>query len=452
MSTQPTLEILIGDVRAKLRELKAAGRKVKMVMTSPPYFGLRCYGTEPQIWGGAPECLHQWDAEKKIHRGGPQGPGGVLGEKDMSARDAVGDILPGSTCRNCGAWMGEIGLEPRMSMWVEHIVEVFDMVWDVLEDDGTLWVNFGDSYAQGGRGADTGSNLGGSRRNQRESRLANNRTHDKSLGEKQLMGQPWRAAFALQDAGWILRQDIIWAKPAPMPESIRDRFTKSHEYLFLFAKQRKYYFDQDAVKEPVSGGAHARGPGNKKNSYTTLYEETGDPKHHTKAGLVAFADRERAKRAGVNPKADIPDGWVADPGPHTAVAHSQGEKTLGRKQQDLKDADGFGHGPGWRVKANESFSAAVTDLVPSRNKRSVWWIPAEPYAGAHYATFPTGLVRPCVLAGSAPGDTVMDIFGGSGTVGAVAAEYGRSCILIDLDPRNEKLMLDRQPDTPGFAL
>lgn len=451
MST-PKLEILIGDVREQLSALKAAGRKVQMVMTSPPYWGLRCYDTKPQVWGGTPDCPHFLEDLPSLHRGGPQGPTGDRATRDTSARDVIGDFKPGRTCRLCGAWIGELGLEPTPMLWVEHIVEVFDLVWDVLADNGTLWVNFGDSYAQGGRGSDTGSTLGHTRRNQQQSRRANVRTRYKELGEKQLIGQPWLAAFALQQAGWVLRQDIIWAKPAPMPESIRDRFTKSHEYLFLFAKNKKYYFNQEAIREPVSGGAHARGPGNKKNSYTTLYEETQDPKHRTKAGLVAFAERERAKRAGVNPKADIPDGWATGLGKHTAIAHSTGDKTVGRKEQDLKDADGFGHGPGWRNKQNASFSAAVTNLVPTRNKRSVWWVPSEPYAGAHYATFPTGLVRPCVLAGSAPGDVVLDIFGGSGTVGEVALEYGRNAVLIDLDPRNEKLMRERCKETPGLAL
>jgi len=202
----------------------------------------------------------------------------------------------------------------------------------------------------------------------------------------------------------------------------------------------------------VSGGAHARGPGNKKNSYTTLYEETGDPKHRTKAGLVAFAERERAKRSGVNPKADFPDGWASGSTPHTAVAHSTGEKTLGRKSQDLKDADGFGHGPGWRNKQNASFSAAVTDLVPTRNKRSVWTIPSEPYSGAHFATFPTGLVRPCILAGSKAGDTVLDPFFGSGTTGQVALELGRSVIGCELNPEYAKLARERCNVTPGLAL
>ena len=413
----PTLEIMIGDVRAKLLELKARGQKVKMVVTSPPYWGLRDYGTEPQIWGGHPNCSHpRLVLAGSIHRGGPQGKTGALITRDRTAADAVKDRRCGEFCLDCGAWRGELGLEPTPQLWVEHIVEVFALVWEVLEDDGTLWVNFGDCYTDGGRGKDTGSTLEGSRDNQKEARKATTRTMFKGLGPKNLVGQPWRAAFALQDWGWTLRQDIIWAKPSPMPESVRDRFTKAHEYLFLFSKQPRYYFDQEAIKEPVTGGAHARGN-------------------------------------GVNPKAMKPvAGHDHGPGAHDHLDFAKPKKLNGRAERGLSHAGKFGHEAGWRNKQNESFSGAVNGLVDKRNKRSVWWITSEPYPEAHYATFPTALVRTPILAGSRPGDTVLDIFGGSGTVGEVGNEYGRNVILIDLNPANEALMRDRCSQTPGLPL
>lgn len=188
--------------------------------------------------------------------------------------------------------------------------------------------------------------------------VSRNRKPPANFKPKDLMGQPWMLAFALRADGWYLRQDIIWAKPNPMPESVTDRCTKAHEYIFLLTKSARYYYDAEAIKETVNGGAHARGPGNKTHKGTTAYEQ-GSTEHRTKAGLVDYAKRQRA--IGVGPKA-------ADAGSGT--------------------------------KYNESFSASITDLVSTRNKRSVWEIATEPFPEAHFATFPTELVKPCILAGT----------------------------------------------------
>ena len=412
----PHLEIMIGDVREMLRELIARKVKVRTVVTSPPYWGLRDYGTEPQIWGGDLFHVHEWVSAGKRHRGGPQGTTGARATRDTTAH--VQNWRCGEECTICGAWKGQLGLEPNPAMWVEHIVEIFRLVREVLAEDGTVWVNFGDCYVDRGRGPDLKSTLQGSRSNQTESRKVSHRAGFKGLASKNMIGQPWRAAFALQDDGWILRQDIIWHKPAPMPESCKDRFTKAHEYVFLLAKKKRYFFDRGAIQEPVSGTAHARGK-------------------------------------GVNPKArtmPVVAGWANGNGTHSPVDHARPLKERGREEQGLATATKFGHGKGWRNKQNESFSGSVNELVPTRNRRDVLTVPPEPYKRAHYATFPSGLVRPFILAGSAPGDTTLDIFGGSGTVGQVSLEYGRNCILIDLDPRNQELMLERCNITPGLAL
>jgi len=174
---------------------------------------------------------------------------------------------------------------------------------------------------------------------------------------KDLLGIPWRVAFALQAAGWYLRSDIIWSKPNPIPESVTDRPTKAHEYIFLLSKQERYYYDAEAIKESVSGTAHARG-------------------------------------SGVHPKSAE---------------------------------------PGSGIKQNSSFSAAVRHLVDDRNKRSVWHVATQPYSGSHFATFPEALIEPCILAGSRPGDLVLDPFIGSGTVGAVCERFGRRWVGTDLN-------------------
>lgn len=231
---------------------------------------------------------------------------------------------------------GQIGLEASPDEYVARLVEVFREARRVLTRDGTMWLNLGDSYGW---------------RRSRERR-------------KNLLGIPWRTAFALQADGWNLRQEIIWAKPAPMPESVKDRFTRSHETIFLFSKSRKYYFDADAVKEKAV------------SDITIQCSRENNKKNHT---------------AGQKPHAGTLDT----------------------------------NGDGWR------------------NKRDVWTIPPEPYRGAHFATFPAELARTCIKTGSARGDTVLDMFSGSGTVGVACILEGREYIGIELNPDYVKLQEER---------
>jgi site-specific DNA-methyltransferase (cytosine-N4-specific) len=303
---------------------------------------------------------------------------------------------------------------------VRHQVEVFREIWRVLKDDGTVWMNFGDSYV-GSWGAQSRdySGIGVSATSARQVQAAQRKrsgtgtVRERGLKPKDLVGMPWRVAFALQADGWYLRQDIIWAKPCPMPESVRDRCTKAHEYIFLLTKRAEYYYDADAIKEPVTGGSHPRGNG-------------VNPKAAGTGVGWGYADDEK-------PRTKYPSGWDGTLGTsHKAIDHNRPNAP--------------------RSKQNASFSGAVTGLVDTRNKRSVWTIPPEPYPDAHYATFPSGLVRPCILAGTRPGDLVLDPFGGSGTVGAVALEYGRNAILIDINPTNERLMRARMAEHTGQAI
>lgn len=265
---------------------------------------------------------------------------------------------------------GQIGLEPTLDEWLSKMLAVFAEVHRILKRDGTLWVNMGDSYAS---------------------------AQTVGYKPKDLIGQPWRLALALQHAGWWLRQDIVWHKPNPMPETLSDRCTKAHEYLFLLSKAEKYYFDFDCFQEPVSGTAHARG-------------------------------------SGVNPKAGwkSPDGWDTSTGNGShGTIHRQGREK--------------GKTP--RAKQNNSFSAAVKDLVLTRNRRSVWTVPTEGFKGAHFATFPPKLIEPCILAGSRPGDLVLDPFMGSGTTAQVAQALGRQWIGCELNPEYGHMIEERTQQT-----
>ena len=301
--------IEFGDCRETMRRWKEQGVKAQTCVTSPPYYGLRDYGHD-----------------------------------------------------------GQIGLEETPEQYIKAMVEVFRCVWDVLADDGTLWLNIGDSYGAVGGNTYAGFNerwsgTGGD--NSKQNATLSGVTDRKiitGLRPKNLLGIPWRVAFALQADGWYLRQDIIWHKPNPMPESVQDRCTKAHEYIFLMSKSQKYYYDIDSIKIPV------------KQDWGT--RDRSDGKYHNEG-------------SGLQP-------------------HSGLEK---------------------------SYEMA--------NKRSVWTVTTKPYKGAHFATFPSDLITPCILAGAPAGGVVLDPFMGSGTTAAVAVLNGRNYLGCELNPVYKDLQHER---------
>ncbi len=320
---------------------------------------------------------------------------------------------------------GQLGLEATPAEYVARMVAVFGAVRRVLRPDGTLWLNIGDSYAGGGNGGGGSFAKDGIRcaepgtDKNKATRYGSMRTPD-GLKPKDLCGIPWRLAFALQADGWWLRQDIIWHKPNPMPESVRDRCTKAHEYVFLLSKSERYYFDAEAVQEAASPEA----PGNKSHAAADAYE-AGDEHHRTKSGLVRYAAKARAWKT--------PDGWDTSKGEggHGAIHRKGREK--GRVQR-AKDGAGSARPPGSRPHSLSDFEASHERAYLRRNKRSVWTICTQPFPEAHFATFPEALVEPCVLAGSPKGGTVLDPFAGAGTTGLVAAKLGRAFVGIELNP------------------
>jgi len=295
---------------------------------------------------------------------------------NLDCRDALNFyVRPGSvqTCvtsppyfglRNYGV-EGQLGLEQTPDEYVANMVEVFRAVRDVLADDGTLWLNIGDSYNAAGR-TGHGTRVGFKQGTNRASAEGadNCRPSVDGLKPKDLIGIPWRVAFALQADGWFLRQDIIWHKPNPMPESVRDRCTKAHEYIFLLSKSERYYFDNEPIREPVKA---------------TSGKINGAPLR----------------------------------GAH--VLEEGGRRTAKREYAVIKGA----------------------------NRRSVWTVATRPYKGAHFATFPPALIEPCILAGSRPGDIVLDPFMGSGTTAQVALQHGRRAIGCELNPAYIQLIHER---------
>lgn len=323
-----TVRIIPGDVFAGLATLPDAS--VHCCVTSPPYWGLRDYGVE-----------------------------------------------------------GQIGLEPTPAEYVAKMVAVFREVRRVLRDDGTLWLNLGDSYCSNfGMGAKRDSSWWSTRSGDLEGKgwgsvetaippNSFKKGRPDGLKVKDLVGIPWRVAFAIQADGWYLRSDIIWAKPNPMPESVTDRPTKAHEYLFLLSKSERYHYDAGAISEQA---------------------ETG------------------GKVGGFTPNAAIADGVK----------------------------------PTGNMIAERGAAYIRKD---TRNKRTVWTIPTEPFPGAHFAVMPTALVKPCILAGCPTGGTVLDPFTGSGTVAVVALENGCGFVGCELNPEYVEIAKKRVGNvTPAMLL
>jgi DNA modification methylase len=366
-----------GDCRDSLRALAAAGVKVQTCVTSPPYFGLRDYGVD-----------------------------------------------------------GQIGLEETPEEFIAELVEVFRCVRDVLDDDGTLWVNMGDSYNAGTNkpsGASKTADVGGWTTRSGDAAGAR-RVSDPTCKVKDLMGIPWMLAFALRADGWYLRQDIIWHKPNPMPESVTDRCTKAHEYLFLLSKSPRYYFDDEAIKEPATGGMTGR---------AATFDRSGNAvSAHVIPGQSAAQHRARPQQARARELAQ--NGGLTPA--HIDAIRAVGITDAGKAQ---RTQDGFGkNDPSVQALADEAkgvLGGYYREFLMSdtRNRRSVWTIATKPYKGAHFATFPPDLIEPCILAGSRPGDTVLDCFMGSGTTAAVSIQHGRQFIGCELNGDYKTLQDDR---------
>ena len=317
LKSTPQATILLGDVRQRVAEIPDG--TVRCCVTSPPYWGLRDYDND-----------------------------------------------------------GQIGLEQTPDEYVAEMIAVLREVRRVLTDDGTLWLNLGDSYASnpasGGRS--TSTSFHGSPSSETDHATPKRKyVRPDGLKPKDLVGIPWRVAFALQSDGWWLRQDIIWHKPNPMPESVTDRCTKAHEYVFLLTKSARYYYDAEAIAEPAA---------------PSTVDRLTQPNISTQTGST-------------------------------------------------------------RVPGKTNGNMKAVGNVETRNRRSVWTITTKPFKGAHFAVMPEALAESCVLAGSEPGDLVLDPFTGSGTVAVVALRHARNFIGCELNPDYAEIARQRIiDDAPLF--
>lgn len=331
--------IIVGDVMEKLTELSTAS--VDCVVTSPPYWNLRDYGMA-----------------------------------------------------------GQIGLERTPELYIGHMRMIFEQIHRVLKKNGTVWLNLGDSYASTQKNrtqaqALAKTKLRGGVKTQTQS-LVQQRKISEKLRAKNMAGIPWRVALGLQEDGWNLRQDIIWHKTNPMPESVTDRCVRSHEYIFLLSKSSKYYFSHSAIQEPAVTAHEAKWAG------------SGNGLCSEKSWRGTGKSTRRFGRGG---------------------------KNAFRGQGHFRKGKGAANRPGLDLG---EVGAGVM-----RNKRSVWTVSTKPFRGAHFATFPPDLIEPCILAGCPEGGIVLDPFFGAGTVGLVAQKHNRKFIGIELNPKYAKMAAKR---------
>jgi DNA modification methylase len=427
-----------GDVREVLRSLPA--ESVQVVVTSPPYWSLRDYGVEPSVWdapdGGPLAAIcrrgeHDWGDEATA--------ADAYGSQQRWQHDGVsraetpqawvkGAVSQGATCIRCGAWRGALGLEPTPALFVEHMVQVFREVRRVLRKDGTLWLNIGSSYAGGG-GAHVQGEKGqlgnrpvtqGDLVSAADSGFRGSRAKDAAGGykAKDLVPIPWLLGIALQADGWWLRQDIIWHRPNPMPESATDRCTKAHEYLLLLTK--------NGGQPLVWRAKDTREWSYQPDLTETILGPDGEPQPRWR-GFDYYYDADAIR--------EEPTAWPkTEPSLYTEMLAAT-SKVRWYNAGDHDGPEGRKHVRGSSVaEAREGTNHSGVTHPLGRNKRSVWTIPTAPFAEAHFATFPPALVEPPILAGSRPGDVVLDPFLGSGTTAMVARRLGRRAIGIDLNP------------------
>lgn len=370
-------------------------------VTSPPYWGLRDYGTP---------AVHFPEVSYRLFAGLPE------------------VVIP--------AMDSKLGLEETPEAFIGHMVAIFREVYRVLRDDGTLWLNIADTYwGQKGKSGAANSKHVAECINSEAINYADygefrpqDRRHE-IIKPKDLTGIPWMLAFALRADGWYLRQDIIWHKPNPMPESVTDRCTKAHEYIFLLTKSRKYYFDALAIAEPYAD-----------KTYTTF--GAGVSGNGDGSGLVKSENWHNSIDKRQPKEWKVPSGWdtTTGEGGHGNI-HKEG------RTDRIKTKHTFGNRNGQLNRLHSGNNFFATGLA---NKRSVWTVATKPFKEAHFATFPEALIEPCILAGSPLDGIVLEPFAGSNTTGILAIKLQRNYLAAELNPDYIQLSETRDHHENGF--
>lgn len=436
--------LIQGHVLSVLPSLPA--ESVNLVVTSPPYWGLRSYPEAEAVWGGSEDCEHVYSVSNKVENILKESVGdwdrpsrrenakvgsalgcavcgkeikGKLNQKFCSTKclntlsnDDRTNLQPKQPfCVKCGGWRGQLGLEPHPSLYIQHLVEIARELKRVLRKDGSFYLNLGDTYYGGGGNSSKYKRGPQSCVSQNTDKLfpeksvTNSKIRSNWLQPKQLLGMPWRVAIALQGEGWILRNANVWHKPNAMPSSVKDRLNNTYEFVFHFAKNRKYWYDLDAIRvAPVEYELKRRLREKAQGLVTRFKEQKMD-------GLVNPPSQKSGLRTNVKSDTYLTRGK----NPGDVYKSEAGQYAYGGRHSGYFNEDGT---PRFNPK--------------SKNPGDFWKVPTKPFRDAHFAVFPPALIEPIIKSSCPVGGVVLDPFVGSGTTMLVARDLARSCIGIDV--------------------
>jgi len=437
-----TSEIINEHVLDALK--KMPDESVDCVITSPPYYGLRSYKGAETVWGDDPNCAHEWGvniSERIDYTGFERNREGLNKSAetiDGHKRSSVSQIPPviknSSVCSKCGAWKGQLGLEPSYEMYLDHLLMVTAELKRVLKKTGTLFWNMGDTYV--------GGHIGGSFYNKEwniskadvipQIKQGRPQSHVEGMSEKSLMMLPERFAIEMIDQGWILRNKIVWRKCNAMPSSIKDRYSNKWEYVFFFVKSKKYFFDLNAVRKPLADPDRMlRGVSGKRLSQQDLiYAFFGNPPR------------------GINkPRPNIKhDLAVNRKGSYGDPLRTKPYNLKGANPGDVIDTPAVRYKSWYSNAGHEYTHDRKYDI--HEDGGDFLDIPTRPHRFAHFAVYPTTLIVPLVKSGCPPQGVVLDPFAGSGTTGVVAEILGRNSILIEISKEYVEIIKERlQPNS-----
>jgi DNA modification methylase len=451
------IELKIGNVIDKLKEIP--DNSIDCIVTSPPYYGLRSYKGAETIWGGSPRCEHEWTEYVRKGQNGGKSSDKLNIKKSNEQNFQVFEDQRQNMCLKCGAWKGQLGLEPDYKMYLSHLLIVTSEIMRVLKPTGTLWWNMGDSYSGSNQGSgamhksphgiqDVTKGYFAADTN-RKTPLAH-----QDMPSKSLMQLPTRFAIRMVDEqGWILRNTMIWKKRNHMPSSVRDRLANSYEFIFFFTKQKHYFFNLDAVRVPnkVVGVTDMRPPNilRQKLYSNSSYNRSDDPH------LAQFKIKNTNARNG-----DI----SYERKQHLIkVIYSIAKSIRGQSQYNTTATGNFLEGERYAKSNRDALNIlqqqehltveeldSLKDYIQNhfgnpigKNPGDILELSTQPFKGAHFAVFPPKLPEFCIKAGCPKEGVVLDPFAGSGTTMFVAKQLGRSAIGIEISPEYAKIIKQR---------
>jgi len=436
MNNLPLNRILCGNCLEVMRRFP--NECIDMVIFSPPYYGLRDYGEAAKtVWNSNKNCEHEWSEDMiQKQRGHAKGATAKVWNHIMEVQGTA--VNQGSFCIKCGAWKGQLGLEPSWQMYIEHMVEICQEIKRILKKTGSMYIVIGDTYASSHCGKAHKTLFQNFRRIKVEENLYNKPTLAKAVDYKPkcLMGIPWRLAFALIEEQWVLRNAIIWHKPNAMPSSVKDRLTQTYEHIFHFVKFRRYYYNLDMIREPPKTTA-------------PLKESSNLTKHDLAIGRVGnFSYTDPLHTKAYNQKGKNPGdvvkyvqveprtlgGWWKADAPRTTHPFGKNPGDTWKWSEETKETSWY-HNLG-KLRQKMRLLGLPERNPKGRNPGDYWSVCTKPFKGAHFAVYPVEICLRPILSSCPPNGVVLDPFAGSGT----------TCLACELINRQKWDELDYTPN------